>query len=679
MVEGGDGGILSAAVGLGATPGSTPHTPASPGTAPGAVPPPTAPTTSGAESSTKVVPTSALSQPQACESIGELGVKQIACAERCMLILTLTGKCPQLVEGLEGREVVQIAAHPDGKHFLALATPLCPSVTHGASSHGLSSAASSSSSYGGAVEVDAAGIPGKDVEAVGETGGCELLSWGSGDGGRLGHGDTAPRDKPTVIKALSGCNVIHVTCGSTYSAAVTASGEMYTWGRGNYGRLGHGTSEDHYVPKLVAALKDHRVVDAACGSGDAQTLALTETGMVFSWGDGDYGKLGRGGSDGSKTPRPVDRLGGLNVTRIYCGAQFSVAITKSGAVYTWGKGDSHRLGHGPSEDHVRYPKLVEGLLGKNVKSVAVGSAHVLALTEDGEVYGWGRNDHGQAGGLPGPDNVTGATGTNGAPSASGDAGDGSAARGQGGGTTASGMPIASLSSIMEPTLMASLKGKSFTWSVVGEPGKSSSGLMNYEPSGMCKDSLGTNPLRIPFVLDITTDRTFIFLDQLLARACEGLGTNINWPPPPQDKECLAVASLNLLRLQLHSIIVNGDASSVGLGPGSQILSSLRQRVMDLAVGGSGAGLTPTDDTFVSGKAFGVGKVQLAAQATLQTGWSILLPTAEERAHKLSSLLALTAGCDQSNISPGLCFMTDLLVSSLMVDGGLEMALKAAIS
>lgn len=36
----------------------------------------------------------------------------------------------------------------------------------------------------------------------------------------------------------------------------------------------------------------HRVVDVACGSGDAQTLAVTDAGLVFSWGDGDYGKLG---------------------------------------------------------------------------------------------------------------------------------------------------------------------------------------------------------------------------------------------------------------------------------------------------------------------------------------------------------------------------------------------------
>lgn len=46
----------------------------------------------------------------------------------------------------------------------------------------------------------------------------------------------------------------------------------------------------------------------ACGSGDAQTIAVTDSGVVYSWGDGDYGKLGRGGSDGSKVPKLVDKL-----------------------------------------------------------------------------------------------------------------------------------------------------------------------------------------------------------------------------------------------------------------------------------------------------------------------------------------------------------------------------------
>jgi len=63
-------------------------------------------------------------------------------------------------------------------------------------------------------------------------------------------------------------------------------------------------------------------------------------------------------------------------------------LTRSGEVWTWGKGDYYRLGHG-SDQHVRKPTPVQGLRGKKVVHVAVGALHCLAVTESGTVYGWG--------------------------------------------------------------------------------------------------------------------------------------------------------------------------------------------------------------------------------------------------------------------------------------------------
>ena len=86
---------------------------------------------------------------------------------------------------------------------------------------------------------------------------------------------------------------------------------------------------------MVEALRGFKVVDVACGSGDAQTLCVTDDDCVWSWGDGDFGKLGRGGSEGCKVPTRVDDLIGIGVTAVECGSQFSLALTKSGLVYTW--------------------------------------------------------------------------------------------------------------------------------------------------------------------------------------------------------------------------------------------------------------------------------------------------------------------------------------------------------
>ena len=66
--------------------------------------------------------------------------------------------------------------------------------------------------------------------------------------------------------------------------------------------------------------------------------------MVFSWGDGDFGKLGRGGSEGCAVPANVEKLNGMGIMQIECGAQFSLALSKTGVVWTWGKGDYFRLG-----------------------------------------------------------------------------------------------------------------------------------------------------------------------------------------------------------------------------------------------------------------------------------------------------------------------------------------------
>ncbi len=117
---------------------------------------------------------------------------------------------------------------------------------------------------------------------------------------------------------------------------------------------------------------------------------------MWAWGDGDYGKLGRGGSDGCKVPMKIESLAGLGALKVECGSQFSVALTRSGSVFTWGKGDYHRLGHG-TDDHVRRPRKVAALQGKKVVSIATGSLHCVACTDQGEVFTWGDNDEGQLG------------------------------------------------------------------------------------------------------------------------------------------------------------------------------------------------------------------------------------------------------------------------------------------
>ena len=153
-----------------------------------------------------------------------------------------------------------------------------------------------------------------------------------------------------------------VHCGCNYSAAISYGGLLYTWGRGNYGRLGHGNSDNKLVPTQVIALREHKVIDAALGSEDSHTLCATMDGLVFAWGDGEYGKLGNGSSKSSKLPVLVENL--PRIHRVFAGTHFSVALSVEGKLYSWGKEQGGCLGHGVVNKHnqnVETPKLIDAL------------------------------------------------------------------------------------------------------------------------------------------------------------------------------------------------------------------------------------------------------------------------------------------------------------------------------
>lgn len=86
------------------------------------------------------------------------------------------------------------------------------------------------------------------------------------------------------------------------------------------------------------------------------------------------------------------------VTNISCGFEHCVALTASGSIVSWGYGASGSLGHGNFVSYTQ-PKFITlgGLENKKVSYVEAGGYHSGAITEDGELYMWGRGDIGQLG------------------------------------------------------------------------------------------------------------------------------------------------------------------------------------------------------------------------------------------------------------------------------------------
>lgn len=82
-------------------------------------------------------------------------------------------------------------------------------------------------------------------------------------------------------------------------------------------------------------MEAHRVMYVACGSRDAQTLAAVESGQLWGWGDGSFGKLGKKDLKNTSSPVLIKEFEKEVIAQVECGSQFSVLLLKSGKVYTW--------------------------------------------------------------------------------------------------------------------------------------------------------------------------------------------------------------------------------------------------------------------------------------------------------------------------------------------------------
>ncbi|KAL0323257.1 UNVERIFIED_CONTAM: PH, RCC1 and FYVE domains-containing protein 1 [Sesamum angustifolium] len=134
----------------------------------------------------------------------------------------------------------------------------------------------------------------------------KMFTWGDGDKNRLGHGDKEPRLKPTCVPALIDYNFHKIACGHSLTVGLTTSGHVFTMGSTVYGQLGNPQS-DGKLPCLVEdKLSGESVEEIACGA--YHVAVLTSKNEVYTWGKGANGRLGHGDIEDRKAPTLVESL-----------------------------------------------------------------------------------------------------------------------------------------------------------------------------------------------------------------------------------------------------------------------------------------------------------------------------------------------------------------------------------
>jgi alpha-tubulin suppressor-like RCC1 family protein len=242
----------------------------------------------------------------------------------------------------------------------------------------------------------------------------QLYGFGENAAGQLastaGNGSEAPNPAPALL-TLPGATgpVVEAAAGGQFTLALTSTGQLFSFGDNRYGELGvasgSGSLGANPTPQLVGVPgASGRIVQLAAGF--SHSLVLTSTGELYTFGENQFGQLGRasgsGGESANHTPERIVLPGASGqVVQVAAGYEHSLALTSTGQLYAFGGNRYGQLGKATNAgtgtpNPTPAPVALPGASG-SVVQIAAGYQQSLALTSTGELYAFGGNRYGQLG------------------------------------------------------------------------------------------------------------------------------------------------------------------------------------------------------------------------------------------------------------------------------------------
>lgn len=225
--------------------------------------------------------------------------------------------------------------------------------------------------------------------AIDESG--NLLAWGANTYGQLGDGTrTSTGPSKLEVTVMAGTKFAAAAAGDNLSAAIDTDGNLWTWGRNDYGQLGNGGTNPGYGETIPDKVKDGTkfVSVSMDGWGTGYTsAAIDKDGNLWMWGRNDSGQLGNGESGwGTFEETPV-KVNGTKFASVSSGRYHTLAIGRDGNLWAWGQNTNGQVGDGTTADK-NQPVKIKG--DTKFTAVSAGSSHSLAIDTSGNLWIWGQ-------------------------------------------------------------------------------------------------------------------------------------------------------------------------------------------------------------------------------------------------------------------------------------------------
>ena len=241
--------------------------------------------------------------------------------------------------------------------------------------------------------------------AAGTYNGCAILEnqsmvcWGDNEYGQLGDGTTTGSAVPIYVNVAANETPVEVTVGQVTACALMESGNIYCWGSGYYGKMGNGEpwNDDYVNTEMRQVLLPEGQGGQTVSISGGHICTILNNGDVYCWGRGNQGQLGYGGTSNRNIPAKVNLPGQRSAIAISTGTFMTCAITNDGMGYCWGENDEGQLGNGTTNSRQMTPAEVLFPSGNTPVSISAGDDFACALMDNRKVMCWGENNDGRLG------------------------------------------------------------------------------------------------------------------------------------------------------------------------------------------------------------------------------------------------------------------------------------------